>query len=318
MIHYVAGSTFDINDIAKARELKYQETKYNSWGYLVAIFCFVITGFCLATEEGLFLIIGIITAIIGLRAINDVKIPTKEDTTGCDEWFMWMKDREYRYYGSRSAWQLQAINKAMHSVFHIEEDYSWMKLYPSPNAWECDNAVVNCFTNQLLVVSFDGTYDYSKLFEELAYQFLVICKRVNAGEGTYCNFVETIAHQLWGVNSDDPHCTPWVGRCDFTNEFKVLKQYPISFYQMHEFTMFNYNMSDNPQGWLWNVWQNARSRYVKELQQQETIKPYDMNQMSMSNFKSLQYSDNYYDRHPTIAATDIVRRRIVEEQYLKA
>ena len=318
MIHYVAGSTFDSNDMAKARELKYQETKYNSWGCLVAIFCFVITGLCITTEEGLFLIIGIITAIIGLRAINDVKIPTKDKATGCEEWFMWMKDREHRYYGNRSAWQLQALKNAMAGVFHTEKDYSWMKMYPSPSAWECDGSIVHCFTDQLLVANSDGSYDYSKLFEELAYQFLVICKRINAGEGTYCNFVENVAHQLWGVNAHDKHCVPWAGKSDFTNEFKVLQQYPISVYQMHEFTMFNYNMSDNPHGWLWDVWTRAYDRYRAELQQQQTIKPYDMNNMRMSDFRHLKNYDDYYDANPTIAAADIVRRRIVEEQYLKA
>lgn len=316
MTRYHAGLTFDAKDMAKAKEFKRNSFGTNWWRWPLAILCVFIAVIFTMMEPGPILIVGMIFAVIGLWALKGVQ--KNQGNNGCEQWYMWMRNREFGYYGGKPSWQDQAAKNAMKGVFQLKKDYVWLNPDKPEDVWTSETAHCRRYTDQLLYPNNDGSYDYSKLFEELAYQFLVICKRINAGEGKYCCFVETIAHQLWGVNSHNPYCDYWPGKYEQTAEATILREYPIATYQMYEFTMFNYNMSDTPGGWLWGVWQDAFARYKRDLQMQPSIKPYNMNKPFMEAFRQLETADRYYDRNPPIAADAITRRRIVEQQYYKA
>lgn len=235
------------------------------------------------------------------------KDPSRQMDRAFESYYRYAVQREIDYYSVCSGHQVRACKKLIWSAV-IPPMFE-----PKPkdnDPWEFEYISVNRLLPENYVsILPNDVYDYTQYFVEIAYRFMVACYRLNIGEPKICNFYETLAKHLWGIEQtryEEQTSLPYSPHIPFI-------KYPIDPVQQFEICHFDYRQVDHKYGWTWKVWRMAEERFNNEKHQHE-IRPYHSS--VLSEFNRISRMQLIWEGGNT-DATFIIQQRMMREEFSK-
>ena len=250
--------------------------------------------------------------IITMRVVFGKPSTNQAVQEGFDDWLKWRKDREDKYYGMfrMAEWML-----VRDSIIHMADSQN-IKV----DMWTCKfhHQLARMEPEDYLIQMSDGSYDYGKYFEELAYRHHVMCYRYGYTPHII-NWAEGTSHGIWDTYTDyrTPDFRPVVNSCGKeTYALLPFEKYPINAQQQWDLQQFDYRTYENGGEWVKGIWSRAEARFEEDKEKYGCVEY--PNPSSFIKAAEKKCMDSYFVARKPHKDCDRVDRELAYKDYKNA